>query len=145
MRLNKLTRSLTQFYPDTPTDLHAQASCVADHGGFTATLSAKDVVDDGNPHSIEVESRMANTPFDDPHDVSITVYITFDKAAEKSVGFTFPSSAPTGTAITVTDFDTYFFDENDERIDGTLTTDNSSIKENNKKNCHTDNWLQGYP
>ena len=104
MQLNKLTGSLTHFILMFLL-IFIQASAWSDHGGFTATLSATDVVDDGNPNSIEVESREPGTPFTGDtaaHNVNITVYITFDKAAEKPVG---------------SNFTPYFFDKNDERID----------------------------
>ena len=91
MQPNKLTFPLTHSVLILLL-IFIQASAVADHGGFTATLSATDVVDDGNPNSIEVESREPGTPFTGDtaaHDVNITVYITFDKAAEKPVGSNF--------------------------------------------------------
>ena len=97
-----------------------QVSAVADHGGFTATLSATDVVDDGNPNSIEVESRKSNTPFTKPHDVNIAVYIRFDKAAEKP-------------APGITDFTIHLFDKNDERIGTTIPFTQDHIVERNKK------------
>ena len=115
MQLNKLTFPLTHFVLILLL-ICIQASTVADHGGFTATLSTIDVVDDGNPTSIEVESRTSGTSFTVDHDVPITVYITFDKAAELPVA---------------ADFTIYLFDQNDELIDETLTL---TIDETNKKN-----------
>ena len=95
-----------------------QVSAVADHGGFTATLSATDVVDDGNPNSIEVESRKSNIPFTMDHDVPITVYITFDKAAELPV---------------LANFTIHLFDKNDELIGTTISFTQGHIVERNKK------------
>ena len=122
MQPNKLTFPLTSLILIPLLIFFIQASAWSDHGGFTATLSAIDVVDDGNPNSIEVESRMANTPFDDRHNLPITVYITFDKAAE------LPAA---------TDFDTYLFDQYDELIeyiDESKITLTITIEKINKKN-----------
>ena len=99
MQLNTLTVSLTRFILMFLL-IFIQTSVWSDHGGFTATLSAIDVVDDGT-NSIEVESREAGTPPTDPHSVVIKVYIRFDKAAEE---------------LADTDFTTYLFDKNDELI-----------------------------
>ena len=121
MQSNKLTFSLTSFILILLLSF-IQASAVADHGGFTATLSAIDVVDDGNPNSIEVESREANTSLTADHDKDIEVFIRFDKAAELPVA---------------ADFTIYLFDKNDELIEYigdikiTLTI---TIEEINKKN-----------
>ena len=61
MQPQKLTVSLTNFILVFLL-VFMQAPIVADHGGFTATLSATDVVDDGT-YSIEVESRNSKTLF----------------------------------------------------------------------------------
>ena len=118
MQPNKLTFPLTRFLLILLL-ICIQAPAVADHGGFTATLSAIDVVDDGT-NSIEVESRKFDTPFTAAHDVPITVYITFDKAAEEP-------------APGITDFTIYLFDKNDELI-GNKITFNDPIVKRNKKN-----------
>ena len=88
-----------------------QAPIVADHGGFTATLSATDVVDDGNPNSIEVESREASTSFTAPHDVDIQIVVRFDKPIKKS-------------ELTSADFETYLFNQYDEIVDATFPSAN---------------------
>ena len=88
-----------------------QTSTWSDHDGFTATLSATDVVDDGNPNSIEVESREASTSFTALHDVDIQVVVRFDKPIKKS-------------ELTSADFETYLFNQYDEIVDATFPLTN---------------------
>lgn len=68
---------------------------------FLATLSATDVVDDGNPNRIEVASRTTDIPFTEPHNVPIVVTITFERAVEPLIAI---------------DFETYYFDRADALI-----------------------------
>ena len=109
MQPQKLTISLTNFILMFLL-IFIQAPIVADHGGFTATLSATDVVDDGT-NSIEVESREAGTSFINAHDVNIQVVVRFDKPIKKS-------------ELTSADFETYLFNQYDEIVDATLPSTN---------------------
>ena len=111
MPLNGLTSSLTHFIL-IPLLILIPISAWSDHSGFAAILSATDVVDDGNPNSIEVESREATTSFTASHDVDIQVVVRFDKPIKKS-------------ELTPDDFETYLFNQYDEIVDATfLSTDN---------------------
>ena len=101
----KLTVSLTNFIVMFLL-IFIQAPIVADHGGFTATLSATDVADD-NTNSIEVESRGAGIPFTDQHNVDIQVVVRFDKPIK-------------GSELTDIDFETYLFNQYDEIVDTTF-------------------------
>ena len=110
MQPQKLTVSLTNFILVFLL-VFMQAPIVADHGGFTATLSATDVVDDGDPNSIEVESREAGTSFINAHDVDIQVVVRFDKPIKKS-------------ELTSANFETYLFNQYDEIVDATFPSTN---------------------
>lgn len=91
-------------------------------GGFAATLSATDVVDDGTPNRIEVESRTADQAFTDRHNVDIDVWLTFDR----------PVETPTGK-----DFEVYAFDRFDELTeDSIFLKDNEDIARINRKQWH---------
>ena len=109
MQPQKLTVSLTNFILMFLL-IFIQAPIVADHGGFTATLSATDVVDDGT-NSIEVESREAGTSFINAHDVDIQVVVRFDKPIKKS-------------ELTSANFETYLFNQYDEIVDATPPSTN---------------------
>ena len=110
MQPQKLTVSLTNFILMFLL-IFIQAPIVADHGGFTATLSATDVVDDGT-NSIEVESREAGTSFINAHDVDIQVVVRFDKPIKKS-------------ELTSANFETYLFNQYDEIVDATFPSTNT--------------------
>ena len=111
MPLNGLTSSLTHFIL-IPLLILIPISAWSDHSGFAAILSATDVVDDGNPNRIEVESRTARTSFTAQHDVDIQVVVRFDKPIK-------------GSELTSADFETYLFNQHDEIVDVTfLSTDN---------------------
>ena len=109
MQPQKLTVSLTNFILMFLL-IFIQAPIVADHGVFTATLSATDVVDDGT-NSIEVESREAGTSFINAHDVDIQVVVRFDKPIKKS-------------ELTSANFETYLFNQYDEIVDATPPSTN---------------------
>ena len=110
MPLNGLTSSLTHFIL-IPLLILIPISAWSDHSGFAAILSATDVVDDGNPNSIEVESREASISFTAQHDVDIQVVVRFDKPIKKS-------------ELTSADFETYLFNQYDEIVDAPLPLTN---------------------
>ena len=105
MPLNGLTSSLTHFIL-IPLLILIPISAWSDHSGFTAILSATDVVDDGT-NRIEVESRTAGTSFTAQHNVDIQVVVRFDKPIKKS-------------ELTPDDFETYLFNQYDEIVDATF-------------------------
>ena len=115
MPLNGLTSSLTHFIL-IPLLILIPISAWSDHSGFAAILSATDVVDDGNPNSIEVESRTARTSFTAQHDVDIQVVVRFDKPIKKS-------------ELTSADFETYLFNQYDEIVDATFPSTDDLIPE----------------
>lgn len=87
-------------------------------GGFLATLSATDVVDDGTSTRIEVASRTAGTAFTEPHDVDIDVQLTFDRAVETPVA---------------KDFEVYAFDRFDDLTDDSISLKNKITRINRKQ------------
>ena len=113
MPLNGLTSSLTHFIL-IPLLILIPISAWSDHSGFAAILSATDVVDDGDPNSIEVESREARTSFTETHDVDIQVVVRFDKPIKKS-------------ELTSVDFETYLFNQYDEIVDAPLPSPTTNL------------------
>ena len=115
MQPQKLIVSLTNFILIFLL-IFMQTSTWSDHDGFTATLSATDVGDDGT-NAIEVESRTDKRLTND-HDKEIKIFIRFSKAAE---------------VPKTTNFDIYLFNQYDEGINPTLSSAATNITTNNSK------------
>ena len=114
MRPPKLTVSLTNFILVFLL-IFMQTSAWSDHDGFTAALSVTDVVDDGNPNSIGVESRKSTTPFTNAHDVEIPIVVSFSKKIKSA-------------DLTAADFDADFFNKFDEEVTDPPTTLNNLLR-----------------